>query len=286
MVPDRLICRDSYNAGCRFHGAVEDMDISLTARHTLISIAVDSNQFQEVRMAIHPIFKYGLLCIIGGSIALLADQVATTTQGKKVALKDDGTWRSISDDEAKRISAATADQRPEESSQDKPKIAAGSLLNFVVKNDTTDFRLTRWGMTITQVKARETAKLDRETKDSLIFTATLFELNCKIIYAFNAGMLMNGSYVIEQPHVDPARFPKDYENLKQYLQPLYGRSVSEDDMWKNEMYKDKPDQFGFAISIGFLEKKTVWKNKRTRIVLFMTGINHQITTRIDYFKGE
>jgi hypothetical protein len=219
---------------------------------------------------------------------LAADQTATTSLGKTVILKDNNTWRYATPEEAKQIATlptiAISPVRPDASTAEKPKIATGSLINFVVKSDTADFRLTHWGETLAQVKAVEKSQLEYERKDSLVYKALLFELNCRIIYVFTAGALTSGSFVIEQPHVDPARFLVDYENLKQFLQPTYGKFISEENMWKNEMYKNQPESFGFAISIGFLEKKTIWQDKRSRVELFITGQNHQITTRIDYYK--
>jgi hypothetical protein len=213
-----------------------------------------------------------------------AEQVASTAQGRKVLLKDDGTWRFLSEQEAQQVQSTAVADRPGQASAVQPKIAVGSLINFVVKDDSTDFRNARWGMSPAQVKAGEKSQLVSEGRDTLVYKAVLSELACSIVYVFTTGGLAAASYIVEQPHADPARFLKDYENLKAYLQPIYGQMISEQNLWKNDMYKDNPEAWGFAISIGFLNRKAVWKGKRSRIELFLSGINHEISTRIDFFK--
>ena len=51
----------------------------------------------------------------------------------------------------------------------------------------------------------------------------------------------------------------------------------------DDMYKADEKNWGFAISLGFLTCKAIWKNARTRTVLNLSGSNHILSTNIEYF---
>jgi len=188
------------------------------------------------------------------SIPADADQVAYTNDGKKVILKDDGTW--VYSEETKNM-----------------KISY-------------DFRNSRWGMNKSQVKQTEKIELVNESKDMLIYKGTVADFNCAIVYIFAYDKLVRTKYVIDEEHVYKNDYIYDYVKLKDGLQKKYGKPKDSKSIWKNDLYKDEPQDWGLAISIGHLVYFTTWETPRTIITLALYGENYEITLAIEYKSKE
>jgi hypothetical protein len=195
-----------------------------------------------------------------------ADRIATTDDGKKVLLLENGTWRYLDADDA------------------APDAASGRIsLIEIVKNDRAfDFRKVRWGMDRKEVLASEEASPVRNDESGIQYTVQFLGYDCVVAYSFVNDALTRATFLIRQPHADPALYYKDYEELKKYLSPIYGVAVSDRCDWKNEMYRQDRSKWGFAVSLGFLSCTSRWRNTRTEIALAISGGNHQITTNLEY----
>jgi len=242
-----------------------------------------------------------LVTIFGGFGAIL---VATTEDGRKVILKEDGSWKFATQSDlvavtlmksnaSQELTAGGQGKGGDESrlqmkaqAQDEPE-RAGFL--DVVKGDRSfDIRKSTWGMEKADVKKSESLQLMREGQNFLEYKFKLIGIDSKIVYKFAADKsgrpkLSGAQYGIEQDDVNPARFFDDYKTLKAYLRQLYGFPVSDENNWSNDMYKADEKNWGFAISLGFLTCKATWKNARTRITLNLAGSNHILSTNIEYF---
>ena len=141
-------------------------------------------------------------------------------------------------------------------------------------------------MSMRDVRHKEDAPLLNMNPESLMYSESVLGYSSRIIYVFSDDKMVRAEYVIDQPHVDPEKFLGDYENLKVALEPVFGEIQLEQNIWKNSMYKNNPKQWGFAISIGFLRRKSVWQNERTRISLFISGQSHEISTRLEFTELE
>jgi len=224
----------------------------------------------------------------------LSDKIATTDDGKKVLLRDDGTWKFATPGEVvetiqKEKATATAASQTEDTAAKTgqtvttvPELSNQTLVDLMKSDGRNHFRNARWGMTLDQVKASETARLVKESPNRLDYSVAMFGYDCTVLYIFVNGKLEKAGYVIGQAHVDPAQYYQGYEDLKTYLQPLYGAPVADKYDWKNDMYRSNRSMYGFAISIGFLTCQTTWQNKATRVILLISGSNHQIATNLEY----
>lgn len=210
-------------------------------------------------------FKVGIFTIFFCT-ALLADQFATTDNGKKVLLQANGSWRFVQD------TVATEPIDPDHL----------SLIEIVKIAKGFDFRKARWGMSKKEVMASEDAKLIKDNESSVDYEVLFLGYNCTVSYSFLKGAFTKATFFIRQPHVDPAMYYNDYENLKAYLTPIYNRPSSDNCAWKNEMYRPDKSKWGFAVSLGFLTCRTEWANDRTQIILTINGNNHQIATNLEY----
>lgn len=233
--------------------------------------------------------------------------IATTEDGRKVLLKEDGSWKFATQSDVIAVKLMSPSGASEEQKTDaqndgasdprvqmRPHAAdepdrAGFL--DVVKGDKSfDIRKAMWGMEKAEVKRTETLQLIRETQNSLEYKFKLMGLDSKIVYKFSPDKAMklrlSGSqYIIEQDDVNPAKFYEDYKSLRTYLRQLYGFPVTDENAWTNEMYKADEKNWGFAISLGFLTCHATWKNTRTRIALNISGSNHILSTNIEYFNA-
>jgi len=217
-------------------------------------------------------------------LSITAPQIATTESGEKVHLYENGTWRKVQTDETVTTVVPNPKAAPEDSESTKDDHI--TLIDIIKNTDGNDFRTVRWGMSISEVKKQEKAKLLSESSAQLEYEAEFLGYTCKVLYYFTSSKLQRAEMLISQDHTDPAKYYKDYESLIRFLNPLYGSPVSDLKDWKNEMYKNDRSRYGFAISIGFLSCKTVWNNKRSQVSLNITGGNHKIKTNLEYINAE
>ena len=245
-----------------------------------------------------------------------AEQRATTSDGKVVILKDDGTWRFITQsdklaDKLEQSSGGNQENAPglgagagaggnanmydltgsngggggysvhnRQEAEDEPPRTA---LVDVIKGDRAfDVRKARWGMTREEVKKSENLQLLSDRKDLVEYKFMLLGIKSRIQYKFQDNRLASAEYVIEQDDVNPSRFYDDFKALKGFLRQLYNTPVSDEKVWTNDIYKADEKNWGFAISLGFLTCKTSWQNATTKIFLTQTGGNHMINTAIQY----
>lgn len=261
-------------------------------------------------MRLHTILGFLAALAFFPMVSSAATQKASTTDGRQVYLKDDGTWRYITqadlaaekaakeDSVAKAAAAVIAAQQrakvlaaadtstgprvvSKKRSADDPDRAA--LVDVIRGDRDFDVRKARWGMTKADVKKSEGLQVSTEAKDRLEYKLTLLGIKSRIVYKFAGGMLAGAEYIIEQDDVNPARFYDDFQNLREYLRKLYGTPVADDKAWKNDIYRGDEKNWGFAISLGFLECHTEWQNAATKIELNQKGGNHLIKTNIEYF---
>lgn len=242
-----------------------------------------------------------------------AEQRATTSDGKVVILKDDGTWRYLaqSDKLADKLGQTntigrenaagnesgskaydltggsgsggnegySVNSRQQDANDEPPRTA----LVDVIKGDRAfDVRKARWGMTKEEVKKSERLQLLSDKKDIVEYKFMLLGIKSRIQYKFQDNRLSGAEYIIEQDDVNPSRFYDDFKSLKGFLRQMYNMPVADEKIWTNDIYKADEKNWGFAISLGFLSCKTTWQNATTKILLTQTGGNHMINTSIQY----
>lgn len=233
---------------------------------------------------------YLVLFAVSMNFNSYAEQIATLPDGRTVVLFENGTWRFANQGDLQQL-----DKQKRTGLQDKP-VSVGvsnsgkidpaqkriSLVD-IVRNDTSfDFRSIRWGMSKGQVKGAEKAKLIKETESLLEYEVSFLGYDCRVAYTFLNDKVRKAAMQIKQDHIDPARYYRDYEDLRNYLSPLYGKPIADKYDWKNEMYRNDPSKYGFAVSIGFLSCRTTWMADNTEVALIISGGSHQISTNLEY----
>ncbi len=256
---------------------------------------------KDVLLKLMQCFLFMSLIVALFTVPIYTDQIATTKDGNKVILKDDGTWKKATPGDLKAINnsdksksnqqSTSTDQKQGSTDQkqgltDQPQHISSeditSLVNALESDKSSDFRSVSWGMTLAEVKKAEKLRFLSGDKKTLNYKYVLIGMNCQVIYKFKENKLVSAKYKIEQKHFDPALFNEDFEALKKYLIQVKGLPVSDQDIWKNEIYKSDKSKWGFAASIGFLTRFSIWKGKGTKINLQMNGGNHKTYIDIKY----
>ncbi len=161
----------------------------------------------------------------------------------------------------------------------------GTITVSVVAEEYT-FRKTTWGMNRQQVKNTETKEIGYEGEKILGYEGSILSLDCWIAYIFVEGKLVRANYVIDEEHSNENTYIKDYYTLKATLSKKYGKPLEFEEVWLNDLYKDDPEDWGLAISIGQLSYYAMWKTLETDIVLSLNGDNYEITLTIQYRSKE
>jgi hypothetical protein len=62
----------------------------------------------------------------------------------------------------------------------------------------------------------------------------------------------------------------------------YGKPSYNAPEWKNSLYKDDIEEYGFAVSLGHLSYSAGWSNDKTRITVALYGENYKTTLLVQY----
>jgi len=144
-----------------------------------------------------------------------------------------------------------------------------------------DFRNASWGDSQATVVKSEHRKPDFEKPDQIIYYGKLAGMNCAIVFEFNKHGLSRGIYNFSNSYSNPQLYLNDYSKIDGLLTKKYGAGKVHDE-WHNEnpLFKETPSNYGIALQLGQLTKKTVWEHGDNVIIHHMeyTGeyINHTL----------
>jgi hypothetical protein len=188
------------------------------------------------------------LILIFSCLHLWGQEVATTISGQSVILNKDGTWKYVElDIDGKKT-----------------------------------FRKVSWGCSKEDVKSTEDKEIFYETDDAIFYKGTISGLNCTIIYIFANNMLVRGRYYYDEAHSNKNSYIDDYQLIKKLLIEKYGNPNEEEQIWKNDLYKDDYSGWGMAISLGHMYYYANWKINQTNISDQLYGDNYEVKHIIDY----
>ena len=162
-------------------------------------------------------------------------------------------------------------------------VAATCMLSpALISAEELDFRGTSWGMTTAQVLDSETDAPFDSTTDTLAYSVEVADLDAYAAYSFIDDTLVSAGYLFTEEHSNDNMFIKDFEKVKNILQRKYGEPSEDVLRWSNDLYKDREDDYGFAISAGHLTMIARWQAERTTIALVLSGDNYEISHVVLY----
>ena len=145
-----------------------------------------------------------------------------------------------------------------------------------------DFRGTSWGMTAAQVLVSESDEPYESTTDSLVYSVEVAGLEAYTVYSFIDDTLVFAGYVFAAEHSNDNLYIKDYEKVKSIISRKYGEPSKDDLRWSNDLYRDREDNYGRAISAGHMTMTAIWHVEGTMITLGLSGDNYEISHFVSY----
>jgi len=122
-----------------------------------------------------------------------------------------------------------------------------------------NFRKTKWGMSVAQVKSSEPLEVVKEDKDFLGYKTIVIGKDVLLGYFFVDNQLVRARYVLAESHTNENDFITDYNDFKKILTKKYGKPKQDETFWKNDLYKDDYSHWGTAISLGHLVYLSSWE---------------------------
>jgi hypothetical protein len=145
------------------------------------------------------------------------------------------------------------------------------------------FRNVNWGASIEEVKASEEKKPYLENEETLVYKVQLAGKEVLLLYNFlpKHGLYSSG-YIFEEKHTNKNEYIADYNEVKSLLTKKYGATISDKVIWSNDLYKDDPQYYGTAVSVGHLKYGSYWTVEGTDIRLGLLGDNFEISMILNY----
>jgi len=137
--------------------------------------------------------------------------------------------------------------------------------------DGFEFRNTRWGMTLAEVKSSEASAPSEEKPDLIIYKEQYLGMPSTLGYVFIDGKLVKAGYLISDIYEDPEDYIKSYENIKWALINDFGPPTLDEMRWLDEEKTDQTDASGKAVCRGDVLYKSEWMAGDTLVTLLFEG---------------
>ena len=143
------------------------------------------------------------------------------------------------------------------------------------------FRGMPWGASRQQVREAERESPDVDDDDYLAFAVTILQRPFLAVYTFEDESLVSGRLIQNADHASDLAFLAEYDQLVDLLSQKFGRSDSTE-YWNEDLYKDEPQRWGFAVSVGHYSRFAKWTTTDTDIVAGLHGDNYEIKLGVDF----
>ena len=150
-----------------------------------------------------------------------------------------------------------------------------------------DFRKASWGDSWQKVKISE-AEVQWSEKEKAndgtyyyYFTTKVDGLDALAGYYFIDDKLVKGCYMFFNEHTNKNDYIEDYNQIVKIIEGKYGK-VKVNKAWRNSLYKDNPEDWGFAISLGHYLLLYTKEAERSKIDHQLFGENYKISHYLQY----
>lgn len=142
------------------------------------------------------------------------------------------------------------------------------------------FRKVNWGMTRQQVVDSEGKNPDSGSISGgslLMYKTSISSTDCDLFYEFNDyGQLCRISILGRETHTNKNDFINDYNRIVSTLSTKYGTPSENETIWVDDLYKDEPSRYGFAVSYGHLKYFSRWDLDKTIVGGMLSGDNFEL----------
>lgn len=193
-----------------------------------------------------------LIVFLTAALNVCAQSTDSTSSATKIVLNSDGTWEYQTDPFGNQ------------------QTTGGPFLKAT------------WGMTKHQVKNIEKNTLLEEKDDILLYRGEVLSLDTYMGYIFANDRLVKSKWVIEQVFSDKNDYIESYHSLKDALIQQYGEPIKDEQPWRNDLYANEHQHWGFAISLGHMFYFSNWDSSETDVKLLLKGENFKIKLSISF----
>ena len=145
-----------------------------------------------------------------------------------------------------------------------------------------DFRVAKWGDSKKSVMQKE-GKANLVSIDELyLFEDYVAGMKCDVAYIFTDDKLTMAKYIFKPSHTNKNDFISDYRELVDLMGEKYGKPQYDAPEWRNSLYKEDNEEYGFAVSLGHLSYSAGWLGEITDITVALYGENYKISLIIQY----
>jgi len=148
--------------------------------------------------------------------------------------------------------------------------------------ETFDFRQTTWGMTRDEVKAAETAQIAKDDGIGLYYITTVLKQQCMLGYEFYENQLYDAKYLLIDTFSTPGQYITVFDEFVNTIARKYGEPDKSTE-WMDELYRDRPEDWGIAIALGHLKLKAQWETETSWIFAHLNGNNSNVNLYVEYY---
>lgn len=148
--------------------------------------------------------------------------------------------------------------------------------------DDFDFRKTKWGMSMQQVRESEPLEVTHSEDNVLGYKTKVLDKDIYLIYIFIGDKLVRTKYALAEEHSNKNDFINDYKEFQNIITKKYGKPIEDKVYWRNNLFRKDPSHWGNAIGLGHLLYFSTWETADTRIVCFLHGDNYTIKCGVEY----
>lgn len=144
------------------------------------------------------------------------------------------------------------------------------------------FRDTEWGMSKEEVRATEEDSPTLEEATYLAYRVQTARKPALALFYFANDKLYQGVYAFTETFTNQNQYIEEFRKLDDLLSDKYGEATYDTVQWKNDLYRDDRNEYGFAVSLGHLEYITEWELETTFIQHRLSGQNYEVDHAIIY----
>ncbi|MHB8068713.1 MAG: hypothetical protein ACYDIC_12535 [Desulfobaccales bacterium] len=149
-----------------------------------------------------------------------------------------------------------------------------------------NFRKTKWGMSIQQVKESEPLEIAHSSENILGYKVKVLDKDMYLVYIFVDNKLVRSRYLLAEEHSNKNDFIDDFKSFQNILIKKYGKPAKDDIYWRNNLYKKDPSNWGMAIGLGHLSYFSSWNTEDTEVICFLHGDNFNIKCGVEYISNK
>lgn len=156
------------------------------------------------------------------------------------------------------------------------------LMLLIASTLFAQFRGVEWGASKGDVKEVEGSAPIFEEDLYIVYQDTIGGLKANVFYQFYNDKLASAAYIFTEQHSQDNGYISDFKMVDDLLTEKYGEPESEKVNWEDDLYRDDPSRYGFAVSIGHLSYFTTWIDGDVEISNMLAGDNYTVNHAISY----